>query len=161
MSYRKWAVPILGLALLAAACGDSGGEELVTTDVATNVTEAPITTQPGNTSAPVDQAALTIDLMDSADLPADIPVPVPDGGVEAEVSAFEGQSFAVDYPPGSMARMAAFYDAWFADQGIGVEPSFGSDDQRLWRVEVAGIPVEVELYPLTTGEADQLFISWP
>lgn len=81
--------------------------------------------------------------------------------MEAEVSAFEGQSFAIDYPPGSMTRIAGFYDAWFADQGIGVEPSFGPDDQRLWRVEVAGVTVEVELYPLTTGEADQLFVSWP
>jgi hypothetical protein len=65
------------------------------------------------------------------------------------------------YPSGTMDEVAAFYDAWFADQGIEVEPTFGSSDSRLWRIQVDGVPVEIELYPVEGEGVDRLFITYP
>jgi hypothetical protein len=31
----------------------------------------------------------------------------------------------------------------------------------LWRVNVDGIPVEVELYKVTNSDDERLFITWP
>jgi hypothetical protein len=67
----------------------------------------------------------------------------------------------MEYPPGNLARIAAFYDAWFSDQAIAVEPTFGSGDVELWRVTVDGIPVEIELYKVTNSDDERLFITWP
>jgi len=126
----------------AGAQGDSGGNDEVDPD-------------------PADPAALDIELMATAELPEGIPVPVPAGGVPGGLVAFEGESFAVEFPPGNLSRVGAFYDAWFAEQGIAVEPTFGSDELQLWRVNVNGVPVEIELYKLTNADGERLFIIWP
>jgi hypothetical protein len=137
----------------AGAQGDSGGNDEVDPDPAVTDEEA---SEPG-----ADPAALDIDLMTPGELPDGIPVPVPAGGVPGGLVAFEGESFAVEFPPGNLSRIGAFYDAWFADQGIAVEPTFGSDELQLWRVNINGVPVEIELYKLTNADDERLFITWP
>jgi hypothetical protein len=137
----------------AGAQGDSGGDEV---DPDPAVTDEEAASEPG-----ADPAALDIDLMTPGELPDGIPVPVPAGGVPGGLVAFEGESFAVEFPPGNLSRIGAFYDAWFADQGIAVEPTFGSDELQLWRVNINGVPVEIELYKLTNADDERLFITWP
>jgi hypothetical protein len=114
-------------------------------------------------AAPVaDPAALDLPLLGTADLPSDVPVPVPAGGtVNDDLSVFEGQSFVVEYPTPMYEQISAFYDAWFADQGIPVPPEFVPEQSRLWRPTIADEPVQVELYPLDPGDQVRLFITWP
>jgi hypothetical protein len=57
--------------------------------------------------------------------------------------------------------VAAFYDAWFAEQGVPVEPTFGSSDSRRWRVQIDGMNIEVGLSPASDQEGDTLFILYP
>jgi len=100
-------------------------------------------------------------LLDAAALPEGIPVPVPEGGhVDDSLSVFEGQSFVVEYPGSMFDPIARHYDAWFASEGIAVPAEFPADGTRLWRPEVRGTAVQLELYPLDGGMI-RLFITWP
>jgi hypothetical protein len=157
---------LIAVGLFFAACGGAD-PELPAGAITTTVDPAGA---PGDgdgqpevveTAPAVDAAALNVPLMPSDDIPEGIPVPVPAGGEPGGLAAFDGESFAVEFPVGNLERIAAFYDAWFADQEIPVEPVFGSFDGRLWRASVQGIPVEIELYELTNAEAERLFITWP
>jgi hypothetical protein len=151
--------------LVLAACGgaDPDLSPRATTTVAPDgdQREEPDQDETPDPGGSGDEEALAIPMMDASELPADIPVPVPAGGEPGNLAAFEGQSYTMEYPPGNLARIAAFYDAWFADQAIAVEPTFGSGDLELWRVNVDGIPVEVELYKVTNSDDERLFITWP
>jgi hypothetical protein len=177
VSHRKLTSLVVVGGLVLAACGgaDPDLSPRATTTVAPDgdqreepdQDETPAPGGSGDEETPVepssgfDEDALVIPLMDASELPADIPVPVPAGGEPGTLAAFEGQSYTVEYPPGNLARIAAFYDAWFADQAIAVEPTFGSGDLELWRVNVDGIPVEIELYKVTNSNDERLFITWP
>lgn len=168
MSYRKWIRLLMVWGLVVAACG--GADPDLPAGAITTVAPAGAQGNEGNgdggeeavdTAPAVDQAALDVELMGGDEVPDGIPVPVPAGGEPGGLVAFEGESFAVQFPVGNLERVAAFYDAWFADHEIPVEPVFGSIDGRLWRVDLNGVPVEIQLHKVTNAEAERLFISWP
>jgi hypothetical protein len=161
--FRNRVVSTMLLVMAVAACG---GEASDTTDD-TVVAEFPVTTSQAQGSAEesveaVDSEALSMAVMDDGDIPTDLPVPVPAGGeIYPDLGVFEGQSLALHYPSGMMDDVAGFYDAWFADQGIEVEPTFGASGTRLWRAQIDGVPVEIELYPVEGEDVDRLFITYP
>ena len=160
---RNWKVSLFVLVFTMAACGAEGSDPTTggtVSEVVTVTTAGPPISD--ETIPPVDSEALSMPVIDAADLPPDLPVPVPAGGeIYPDLGVFEGQSLAMHYPSGTMDEVAAFYDAWFADQGIEVEPTFGSSDSRLWRIQVDGVPVEIELYPVEGEGVDRLFITYP
>ena len=162
--FRNRVVSTMVLVLAVAACGGEASDP--PTDDTAAVENSITTAQPqGSTEesvAEVDSEALGMAVRDDAEIPSDLPVPVPAGGeIYPDLGVFEGQSMAMHYPSGTMDEVAAFYDAWFADQGIEVEPTFGPSETRLWRVHIDGVPVEIELYPVEGEDVDRLFIAYP
>jgi hypothetical protein len=66
---------------------------------------------------------------DTGGLPADLPVDLPDGGTldgvfpPAAGTLQEDWVVRVLYPPETSDALVAFYDDWFADEGLDVESS--------------------------------------
>ena len=161
---RNRMVSTMVLVLAVAACGGEASDPAADDTAAAEVSVT--TAQPQGSAEEqveaVDPEALSMAVMDDSDIPSDLPVPVPAGGeIYPDLGVFEGQSLAMHYPSGTMDEVAAFYDAWFADQEIEVEPTFGASEIRLWRVHVDGVPVEIELYPVEGEDVDRLFITYP
>ena len=161
---RNSVVSTMVLVLAVAACdgetSDPPAEDTAAAEI--SVTTAQPQGSAEETVETVDSEALSMEVMDDADIPSDLPVPVPAGGeVYPDLGVFGSQSLAMHYPSGTMDEVAAFYDAWFADQGVEVEPTFGASETRLWRVQIDGVPVEIELYPVEGEDVDRLFITYP
>jgi hypothetical protein len=76
--------------------------------------------------------------------------------------AFEGQSLEAQFPTSMYDAVSGFYDAWFASEGIPVPPEFVPDGTRVWRPDINGQAVQIELYEITNAEGLlRLFITWP
>lgn len=162
--FRNRVVSTTVLVLAVAACGGEASDPPTEDTAAAEISVT--TAQPQDSaeeSVPaVDSEALSMAVMDAAEIPSDVPVPVPAGGeIYPDLGVFGGQSLAMHYPSGTMDEIASFYDAWFADEGIEVEPTFGPSETRLWRVQIDGVPVEIELYPVEGEDVDRLFITYP
>jgi hypothetical protein len=101
-------------------------------------------------------------LMEPADLPEGVPVPVPFGGeIDESIGAFEGELLAVDYDARFFATAAAFYAAWIEQEGLSASPLVAfSPNAAGWEVIVDGEPVRIELTIAPDGSATQLRISW-
>jgi hypothetical protein len=115
-------------------------------------------------SAPASVPGLPdLDTMSASELPEGLPVPVPVGGdITNSVVAFEGQSLEAQFPTSMYDAVSGFYDAWFASEGIPVPPEFVPDGTRVWRPDINGQAVQIELYEITNAEGLlRLFITWP
>jgi len=101
-------------------------------------------------------------VMDAADLPAGIPVPVPFGGViDTSLGAFEGELLAIDYDPRFFNTAVAFYGTWIHLEGIDADEliAMGSDATG-WEFERDGIPVRIEISRAADASSAKVHIYW-
>lgn len=127
----------------------------------------PTTGQPAATGNPLFPVPGDFDidrvrLMEPADLPDGVPVPVPFGGeIDTDVGVFEGEVLAVDYDPRFFATAAAFYATWIQLEGLDASPLIPVSGNAVgWEVTVDGEPVRIEITLSPDGAATQLRISW-
>ena len=156
---------LLATALTVAACGAS---PLSSTRTSAEPFAAEPTAQASSRkplpSAPASIPSLPdLDSVAASELPDGLPVPVPVGGnITDSIAAFEGQSLEAQFPTSMYGAVSAFYDAWFASEGIPVPPEFVPDGTRVWRPDINGQAVQIELYEITNAEGLlRLFITWP
>lgn len=162
---------VLTLVLALSAVGCAGASETTSTlagepsTTQTSPTEttgevgsgSTTTIAPGVTTTSAGGGVPEIDLVPSSELPQGIPVPVPAGGTEGSLSVFGYDSYSAVYPGSMFDAVVGFYDAWFASEGLEVEPEFGSGGERRWRV--TSLDLDVTATP-GDGEFD-ILISWP
>lgn len=154
--------------LLITACAadpeGSGSSTTTQPGATTTSSSAGTTTTPPAATTTVSGVPPTlpdIPLVPRSELPDDFPeIPVPAGGTAGTIGSFEGESVSFEYPPGTLATLVAFYEAWFRTQNIDPGPRFGSDPSRYWEVMVDGMRVKFELYTITNKPGDRLFIIY-
>ncbi len=97
------------------------------------------------------------------ELEADVPVPVPAGGDVDTEHGFAGSGVIVLYPSvDQFETFAAFYDAWFASEGItasGISQS-STDVAETWDASVDGTVVRIFMYEPDTGPSLTLEVTW-
>jgi hypothetical protein len=151
--------------LTLAACGASPQTATpASTEPSMGVPSAQASSGVALPSAPASVPGLPdLDTMAASELPEGLPVPVPAGGaITDSVVAFEGQSLEAQFPTSMYDAVSGFYDAWFASEGIPVPPEFVPDGTRVWRPDINGQAVQIELYEITNAEGLlRLFITWP
>jgi len=118
-------VSVVIVLFAAAACsgeGASGSAQATPTD--------------GNLNEPTASAAGSEPATESVELPADLPVEVPDGGrvdgvfPPAAGTLQDAWVVRILYAPETADSLVEFYDAWFAEQGMEVQTSRGARSAR-------------------------------
>ena len=158
-------IVVLATMLALAACGASPQSATP----ASAEPSAAAATAPASSSVPLPSVPASVpslpdlDTVAASELPEGLPVPVPVGGeITDSIAAFEGQSLEVQFPTSMYEAVSGFYDAWFASEGILVPPEFVPDGTRVWRPDINGQAVQIELYEITNAEGLlRLFITWP
>jgi hypothetical protein len=159
-------VLIVMMAAITTACGSS--PSVLPSPTAEGVPQAISSATPppagGGDPVPVPGGfdITRVRLMDAADLPASIPVPVPFGGeIDESLGAFEGNLLAVEYDPRFFQTAAAFYATWIQMEGLEASPLMSfSENAAGWEVIVDGAPVRVEISISPDGSKTLLAIYW-
>jgi len=124
MRVRAW-LPLITLLFVMTACAGEGGEPPRTGD-------APDGSVAAEPSAPASDGSTA----GNVELPADLPVDLPEGGrVDGVYEPVEGTGqdawvVRVLYAPETSDSLVEFYDSWFADEGIDVEATRGGSSAR-------------------------------
>ena len=149
---------------LATACSSLAPGEPSTTqppDSPTTLPTAAATTD-GLESVPGGFDITRVRLMDPADLPEGVPVPVPFGGeIDTTVGAFEGELLAVIYDGRFFPTAAAFYATWIEMEGLEASPLFAMGGTAAgWELVVDHQPVRIELSVSDDGANSTLLVYW-
>lgn len=115
-------MPLIVVSLAATSCSatDPAGSTPPSPDASSAPSMASGPASPGESEDPGEP---------SAELPADLPVDVPDGGRVDGVfppvagTLQDGWVVRILYAPETADALVEFYDAWFADEGVEVEAS--------------------------------------
>jgi len=161
MSMKKFVLGTVVLAMVLSACGGAITEQIIESqegvenfDVSENdgTVVLELEDEEGDVSA----------VIGGGDIPADFPVPVPDGGdVMAVVSSGGDDSVSMTYPSGDFDSIKAFYENWATGFGDSLS-TFSSTDAASWTVEDgdkaysvtvanAGAEVALTILVVTTG----------
>jgi hypothetical protein len=158
---------ILMIAVMTIACGGSpAAESSPTAELVLQATSSasppPASTDGDLVPVPGDFDISKVRLMDEADLPEGIPVPVPFGGeIDESFGVFEGEVLAVEYDARFFQTAAAFYATWIQMQGLEASPLMSfSESTAGWEVIVDGAPVRIEISIAPDGSTTQLAIYW-
>jgi hypothetical protein len=148
--------------ILIAACSSSPAASIAPTRPSATTAGQP---GPAGTGPALVPGAFDIDrvrLMEPSDLPEDVPVPVPFGGEIDELHELsEGRSLLVNYDARFFATAAAFYAAWFEQEGLEASPLLSfADPYAGWEVIVDGEPVRVQVGMSSDESQTQLTITW-
>jgi len=164
MTLRTQVLALMIAAITVACIGSPTGLPSPTTEGVPRATSnaSPTSTEGDPVPVPGGFDMARVRLMDAADLPDGIPVPVPYGGeIDESFGAFEGDVLAVEYDARFFQTAAAFYATWIRMEGLEASPLMSSSENTVgWQVIVDGAPVRVEISISPDGSTTQLAIHW-